>query len=304
MMKKTLIYILSEKRSGSTWLSYVLGAHSKAAYLGEYYRPFVDPEYTECDICKATDQLPCKILHGIHDVPIELAYDFAFDRYGKDILIDNGKEVTWIEKILTLKRFDRRLKKLVSDPIGWLKQERNFRNLDPDRYQIKLLHLIRDPRGWFASVKRRGNTDVVKEINRWITENTAMYNLAQQHGLEYMVGCYDYLATMPEEYFPKLCSFVGTDYEPQALEYWNFEHHGLGGLNGAGYNVLEKYKSAGAHTADESFYKMNAGKNFYDQRWKEQLSSEELGVFRKDESLNNLLMKFDVSLDDLERISS
>jgi len=67
-ISKRLVFIHSELRSGSTWLSYVLGSHPSAAHLGEYYRPFVLKNHTACRLCEAKGLSECEILHGIEHV--------------------------------------------------------------------------------------------------------------------------------------------------------------------------------------------------------------------------------------------
>lgn len=303
-MQKTVVFILSDKRSGSTWLSYVLGSHQNAAHLGEYYRPFINPDHVECDICHAVGKVECPILHGIHDVPLDLAYDFAFERYKKDILIDNGKEVTWANKILTLDRIDRRLVHLFRDPRGFIAAQRRRKHLDKDRMQFKIIHLIRDPRGWFASVKRRGWSDINTSIRKWVKDNREMIELAEKRRLPYMAVFYDELAYDPEKYFPELCEFVGMEFEPKALEYWSFEHHGLGGTNGAGYMVLQNYEKAEYKTADDDFYQKNINKRFYDQRWKEQLTKEEIEYIENSNSVRELLAMAGKDINDLAHIKN
>lgn len=302
MMKKTLVYILSEKHSGSTWVSYVLGSHNNSANLGEYYRPFIDKSHPECDICNALGRLPCKVLHGIHNVPIPKAYDFAFERYRKDILIDSGKEISWAHKIYKLSGFASRAIHYIKSPSEIIRRFSKDGKVNSHNYNILLLHLVRDPRGWYASEKRRGKNNVEHEIKRWVLSNSQMMKFAKTTMLPYRVVSYDYLAANPKEYYPEICKFIGLNFETEALEYWNSEHHCLGGINGAGYNVLKKYESANVKTADEGFYKDNLNRNFYDQRWKEQLTQEEIKYINNNIEVNKILAESHIDLKNLDTL--
>ena len=75
--QRQVLFIASSVRSGSTWLSYVLGNHPRSAHLGEYHRPFEISGHVACRLCEAQGLPDCEILHGIEDVPINAAYGFA-----------------------------------------------------------------------------------------------------------------------------------------------------------------------------------------------------------------------------------
>lgn len=88
-----VVFILSAPYSGSTWLNLVLGSHSWAMNLGEYYRPFLNPDHIACRLCEAEGLPECTVLHGIEAVARADAYHFAALRSGKRILIDASKRL-------------------------------------------------------------------------------------------------------------------------------------------------------------------------------------------------------------------
>ena len=262
--QRTVAFIVSEGRSGSTWLSYVLGSHTGAAHLGEYYRPFTMPGHVACRLCEARGRTECEILHGIENVPKEHAYDFAFERFHQPILIDASKILEWV--------------------VNFLHQE---------RFQVRVIHLMRDPRGWFASEGRRDPAllpDVA--ITRWLDTNNKVIDLLASHHVPCFSVFYDDLAVHPERHFPPLCSFVGMRYESGALDYWNYEHHGLGG-NGAAFNVIGKYEGANVITGDNPFYRTNTQRHFYDTRWLRQLSGQQRRAFEQSAAVRDLLARYD-----------
>ena len=267
-----VVFIHSEFRSGSTWLSYVLGSHVSAAHLGEFCRPFIYENHTACRLCEAKGLAECELLHGIEHVDKRLAHDFAFARMKKPILIDSSKYLDWTSQFL-----------------------------DQTRYPIQVIHLIRDPRGWFASERRRTPMSVEAAMQRWLGANRYLKDYMQSHGLPCFTGFYDELAIQPEVYFPPLCGFLGMTFDKAALQYWNYEHHGLGG-NGAAFNVIGKYGKAVIITGDDSFYKMHAGRPFYDTRWPGQLSSDERAAIERSTEVRQLLQQYGRDLPHFDRL--
>lgn len=257
--RRTVVFILSEVRSGSTWLSYVLGSHPGVAHLGEYHRPFTYPGHVACRLCEAKGRTDCEILHGIEHVAKEYAYDFAFERFCKPILCDATKATEWMEGFL-----------------------------GHDRYQVKVVHLMRDPRGWFASQSRREPMSAQFAAQRWVDANTRIIDFVAAHRLPCCTVFYDELTVHPERYFPPLSSFIGSRYDDSVLEYWNREHHGLGG-NGAAFSVIGKFEQASVTTGDDSFYQARVNKRFHDARWLAQLSRKQRRTFEQSAAIRLLL---------------
>lgn len=269
---RTVVFVLSATRSGSTWLSYVLGSHPVAACLGEYRRPFEFPGHTSCRLCEARGRNCCEFLSGIEGVETPYAHDFAFERLQKSILIDNSKRLHWITHFLDQKRF-----------------------------HVKVVHLLREPRGWLASEQRRTELSVETGIRSWLDENQKIVDLVATHGLACYTAFYDELAVLPDVHFPALCDFVGMPFERPSLEYWNFEHHGLGG-NGAAMNVLGEYQHAKVLTGDDQFYKSHAKQSFYDNRWVVQSSPEQRTAIERSPEINEFLQRFGRSWASLDHL--
>ena len=269
---RTLVFIHSENRSGSTWLSYVLGSHPAAAHLGEYYRPFIYENHTACRLCEAKGLAECEVLHGIEHVEKQFAHDFAFQRMRKPILIDSSKLLDWTSQFL-----------------------------DQDRFPVRVIHLIRDPRGWFASERRRTPMSVEAAMQCWLGANRCLKEFFESHELPYFTTFYDELTIQPEVYFPPLCEFLGMTFDQAALQHWNYEHHGLGG-NGAAFNVIGRYEKAVIVTGDDSFYKTHAGHSFYDARWSGQLNSDERAAIEQSPEIRQMLGQYGRDLPHFDRL--
>ena len=125
-LNRTAVFILSSPHSGSTWTGYVLGSNPESAFVGEYHRAWKDALRVPCTLCAARGLESCEVLGDIEKEPAERAFDLAFARTGKRVVVDASKDVEWI---------------------------RLFKA--NDGVDIRIVHLVRDPRGFFASVKRR-----------------------------------------------------------------------------------------------------------------------------------------------------
>jgi hypothetical protein len=241
-----VVFILSATRSGSTWLNLVLGSHSWAMNLGEYYRPFLHPGHIACRLCEADGLSECTMLHGIATIDRAHAYHFAASRCGHRVLIDASKRLDWCRDFLTRSDIDARL-----------------------------VHLVRHPCGFVESEGRR-NPDVspAELLSMWENVNRSIDEFVAGAGAPSYFACYDDLANDPHRHFPPLCAFIGHEWEPSALSYWRIPHHGLGG-NGAASVYLRGRKLTNYLTGDDAFYvAIDRQPTAADRRWKGRLSEE------------------------------
>jgi len=246
----TVAFILSTRRAGSTWLNAVLGSHAPAAALGEYFRPFEMPGHVACRLCEGNGLAECIYLRGIEAVPLTDAYAFASERLGKNVLIDCSKQLHWPQYFMHRPDID-----------------------------VRFIHLVRHPCGYLESERRRRPGDDVAAIAaEWAEQNRNIDRFSAHHGLPTYLASYDLLADFPEIYMPPLCRFLGFDFEPKALAYWNFEHHGLGG-NGASSLYIRDRSVRAYVTGDDAHYARVADHPLAaDTRWKRRLGADEIAL--------------------------
>lgn len=260
---KTVVFILSCDRSGSTWLGYVLGSHSRCAFVGEYYRAWHPELWQFCALCLANGKTRCDVLDGIESVPAEFAFDFAFDRLNTDVVIDISKRVYWAERYTT-----------------------------SDRYRVRLIHLIRDPRGWYESQRRREHSSIEDLIGGWHVENSHIESFIAASGLPSVTVFYDELAARPRVEIRKVVNFLGLPFESDALCYWTKAHHGFA-ANGASSPLLNRFEHAGEIstfvTGADDFYRQHGTTLFVDERWKTDLQAEEKRLIESDQRVVSLL---------------
>ena len=280
--REQLIFITSETRSGSTWLSYMLGTHPQAAHLGEYYRPFLQRGHVSCRLCEGRGLSDCKILGNLSEIPISHAYGFALERYksyGIHTLIDCSKDLAWLDQIILA---------------GGGSNDGSL--------PIKVIHLIRDPRGWIASERRRVPMTIDEAIDRWQQHHRTTQQWIRAKGIPSICISYDQLCLEPERALRKLSKLIGAKQDFSQYEYWNKEHHGLGG-NGAALNNLIHSPKATPTTGDDEFYQQKIHKIFYDLRWKSETDSNQLDILCRQPDIEQIMNKSGISLNKIDRLS-
>lgn len=128
--------------------------------------------------------------------------------------------------------------------------------------EFKVIHLVKDGRGVFDSHKRnkRGISDE-GAISAWKKANLLAERELKslEKGNKYLLR-YKKLVTDPESELRRLSDFIGVEYNSQCLDFRNFDHHIIG-------NTKMRLD-----TRTEIFY---------DEKWKQSLSPEQLKLFER-----------------------
>ncbi|MEK7996807.1 MAG: sulfotransferase [Planctomycetota bacterium] len=179
--------------------------------------------HVACRLCEANGLAECTVLHGIENVAIRDAFHFAASRLGVSVLAESSKHIHWCGSF--------------------------FGRTD---LSAKVVHLVRHPCGFVESHGRRlPKLSPDDLLAMWERENREISKLAAR--AQYMMISYDDLTAAPNIHFPRLCEFIGGTWEPGAIEYWRFPHHGLG-ANGAAAPYLRGRPNAHLTTGDDAFY--------------------------------------------------
>ena len=240
-----VVFILSTRRAGSTWLNLVLGSCSWGANLGEYKRLFEDRGHVACRLCEAEGLPGCAVLHGVEHVDQRDAFAFATARLPGRVLFDASKRPEWARLFL-----------------------------GRDDVDARLVHLVRHPAGVMEGQRRRTGLSWDALLEDWELKNRAIEEFVASTGTPSMLVSYEDLTNDPERAFPALCAFAGGPFEPGALRYWEHEHHGLGG-NGAASLYLRGRARVNYVTGDDAFYAELAGApTRADTRWHDRVPAD------------------------------
>lgn len=211
-MKTKITYIAGLGHSGSTLLDLVLGTNSQVVGLGEIM-PFlkrqdrnIDYKSTcscgklgsECDFWSNIDEL-IKNEQDTTQSYLKLA-NFFFEKYGNDkILVDSSKNsYPYLEKI-------------------------------NKKYDLKVLLLTRDYRSWtFSRYANNGGLASIW-VWRWYLENKKIEYQLKKMGVKFHRVGYEELALYPEFILPKLCDYIGIEFDEKMLSPNNTNSHIING---------------------------------------------------------------------------
>lgn len=292
---KTVVFVMGTGHCGSTLLDLILGSHSRAFSLGEFRRlknclnhPHGEG-YRICGVCegkcsfwngRASEKM-LKVLYGrdsvIGSVPgrllrqLVLPYRFIFRWSGADVLIDSSKNPGWIESQMT-------------PSYTWF------------GIQPKLIYLVRDGRAVVNSYYRKyPERGIDAIVTKWREKTVNMNKYFDSFpGNGKIKIRYEELASSPRDLIPKVCEFLGLDYEDRMLRYWEHDHHHIFG-NGGTRSLIYRYREQFKPVTSELQDRIEHGKKFYDgsyyddidiaisldERWRKELSSGALSVFQR-----------------------
>ena len=261
---RTVVFILSSDRSGSTWLGYILGSLRNSSFVGELRRAWDAGLRQPCAWCSAHGLEACETLSGIEAYPVDRAFEIAFSRTGTELVIDSSKRLEWARQFVA-------------------------RN---SLFSAHLIHIIRDPRGWYESEHRRRSESRDEMIEGWVRENLEIRNFTKSAGANSTTVFYDELAASPESGLKRICDDLNRPYESESLLYWRKAHHAFA-ANGAAWPLLNGAPKAStlSHfiSGDDGFYQSKGGTSFVDRRWKEALTETDEFAIRDNSKVAQFL---------------
>lgn len=290
-MKKKVVAIAGSGHCGSTLLTLMLGSHPDCFSLGElnslptHYRtglPICGVCQGHCSFWDELNPQELKSLAAVLGntrlnkyVPLKVEktvrkilraddvfnpYSYLFSQRKESILIDSSKATKWIHQKLNAKEFTSGL------------------------LEGYLVHLVRDGRAVLGSYLRRFKWMTAERYAREWREKTIERNKLydQFPSKRKMTVCYEQLATEPQKTLESICQWLGIEFLPQMILYWQFEHHIISGNAGVRSLIWrakqEKVREEVSKYQGE--YYDNLGlKIKLDTRWKEELSTEQLETF-------------------------
>lgn len=278
LRQSQVVYLVSSPYSGSTWLSFVLGGHPRAATLGEHWRRFRGQRDSECRTCEHKGLVQCEVLHGITGVPLQEAYSMPLRRFasqGVDTLIDNSKQLDWLQELLASGACD--------------------------SLSVRVIHLIRDPRGWICScIGRNPQYEVANALSDWNKAVLDQQARLEALGLPVLRVLYDAACLDSERILEGLSAFIGIRYAVGSLRYWERAHHAMAG-NGAAMNVLPGAKGV---TWDRDYYLDRLGKVFYDDRWRRRLDPAQARLVVDDPETARLMRAFGAAFERIDELAA
>ncbi len=280
---KQVAFILSLGHSGSTLLGHCLGAHPRMLHIGEIPAVFAKGLPFRCHFCMES---PCPIWGSVLDeATVRHAYEVyrrssqsagplwsrfrrlllrsqagrlylhIFDAFPETrVIIDGSKNLSWFQ---------------------WQSQHRGFQSF--------FLLLVRDLRAVCASNLRREPMQADRMAQRLVNNLRPILAAYQRHPeTQRAMIRYEDLATDPAATLTPLAARFSLAFDPAMLEFWKTPQHTLGGNRGP--NILvrafhgkdtETYMQP-LHPADRQHYSNKPPGFHLDERWKNELTTEQL----------------------------
>ena len=223
-MNKTVVFILSTNFAGSHFASLLVGSHSRALHVGELRHYRKRRSQTQRVACRVCDE-GCRLLAGASPECVDRVHEIIFDNAGGDItaLVDTSKKVKWAARFVASSAYEKKFLHLIRDPraLAWRWDSYYGRSREARAQRLKWARRNPTalPRLLFAPPREL-------YMHKWLRQNRDISRFIRRHRLDHRVVSYHDLAQHTADQLRELMAWIGLDFEPGQLDYWNFDHHG------------------------------------------------------------------------------
>jgi len=256
-------FIAGAGHSGSTLLGLILGSNPECFYAGEANKikflgtSLGEEENRFCKICGNN----CPIWTNLK-LPEDMhIYEYLSAKTNRSLIIDSTKKISWIDQ-----RID---------------------EVSKTSSKIFLIYLTRDGRAVVNSrIRKYPNMEVSQLIKDWIEQIKATNYLFENFSGNKIKIQYEEIAEEPEKSIKKLSDFLGISYDAKMLNYYEFEHHPLGGNSGTQSLIAKAQKDSikNPHVKlsdrNQYYYENHPLEIKLDLRWKNEMSKDTLDLFQ------------------------
>ncbi|HTB86071.1 MAG TPA: hypothetical protein VK742_20665 [Candidatus Sulfotelmatobacter sp.] len=217
--QRQIVFILSTPYAGSHFLSLQLGSHSRALHIGEIVNLGSAKSQNWHD-----NELSAKLLDGLGRDDRARIHSAIFERCdpGVNLLVDTSKKVFWAQACLPDNRFGKKYLHLIRDPRALVRRY-GLASTFKARCKMRCKVARRFPALAF-SVWGARETDLW--TYQWLLENQKITRFIREHRLDAELITYRDLALDPSTELMRITRWLGLDFEPGQLDYWNKTHIG------------------------------------------------------------------------------
>ncbi len=274
---KKAVFICGAGHSGSTLLGLILGSHSDSFYCGEAKNTLFlgnkNKPITKrvCKICG----VDCPVWGNFAIDESNLLYEQVSVKTQKTTIVDSTKDTTWIET---------QLKKLKNT-----------------EWQPFLIFLQRDGRAVINSwIRKKPEKDIKEQIIKWIIQIQDTNEMFKSFTYKKIKIRYEELATQPEAVIQRICDFLQVDYQPELLNFYEHNHHPLGGNNGTQFLIANAQNQQinsrvlSLNKSRTNYYENHEFGIALDLRWQRELAPSIERLFEEMAGQENAEMKWEV----------
>ena len=276
MPKQQIVYVLSTNYAGSHFLTLMLASHSRCASVGEAHRIRRKTENRlACGLCE--DITCCPVFKGVTYKQLPRIYDIIYaNLHEKDAsintLIDASKKTSWAKRYLGLTKYDMRFIHLIRDPRALAR--RWLMKYSPEHFKTIRLKLAKRN---LLLAPRILSCDVASLMSyKWLITNQRITNFLSRYKLNHQVCTYQELALNTNTQIESITHWLGHNFEPDQINYWNFPHHG-------------------SRKKDYDF-KSNEVQKIFDLRWKEYLTDQQQQSITDNVHIHKYLNKINLKM--------
>jgi len=262
-LKKKYVYILSQRYSGSTLLSFLLATHPKIVTIGErrkFYNKAIHPQPNETQLCSCGQTfLDCPFWSQIRQRFLQRVNGKKLTTNVTEFHFFIGKRFNRSAQLLyrltakfnvpiRLRPFARKLRQMLTAnqilveeilKIGghttFLDSSKSIEQLvylsQLDDFDIYVIWLVRDPRAQVSSALKYNKWNVKEAAVRWKKEMDNNAQWLKKLKLNYVELSYEKLCREPQAEIQRLLQFVGLDEREFSLNFRQQEQHIMGNRN-------------------------------------------------------------------------
>lgn len=257
------IYILSQRYSGSTLLSFLLSTHDAISSIGErrkFYNKSVKTQeflHHKARYCSCGEKFEnCSFLNEIKDEVLSkidhrmlranttefniyknkyfnrIAYEISLFLYSSPLFSQLNP---FSKRIRDLKRFNEHLVKAIlkaTNTSAFLDSSKAINHTfflsQIEAFDFHIIRLIRDPRAQVNSAMKYNNWTVEKATEMWINEMNKNEKTLQKMKLKILNLRYEDLCREPKSELRSLYDFVGLDSSNVSLDFRDTTRHIIG----------------------------------------------------------------------------
>ena len=262
-LNQKVLFISGAGHSGSTLFGLILGSHSKCFFAGETNKTrFFNlkekvPISKDCKLCGPN----CRIWNAIDINSSVDLYEQLSKITNRYLIVDSTKDITWLAQQINI--------------------------MEKKNVKLYLIYLLRDGRAVINSwIRKYPNISVESHIYDWMEQIQLTNNFFNHFQGAKLKVHYEDLASYPQRVIKKICKWLEITYEPQMINFFNFDHHPLGGNSGTQFLITKAQKNTFEgmiQLSDQNIeYYSNHPLNIkLDLRWKKQLKAENLILFNQ-----------------------
>jgi LPS sulfotransferase NodH len=260
MVPVKYLYILSQRYSGSTLLSFLLATHPEIATIGERRKFFVKSirptgntglqcscglPFTDCPFWnQIRDEVLAQLPHAAlrtNASEFQLFPNRYLNRIGQELLHTAWlnhwpfRDMLFAGKLKQLNHFNRVLVNAILQLEGkkiFLDSSKNIEQalfLSRIReFDLHIIWLSRDPRAQVASALKYNRWSIEEATRRWRSEMDRNQRILSRMNVKYKELTYEALCRDPQAEMEKILHFAGIDPEGSSLDFREYEQHIMG----------------------------------------------------------------------------